>query len=669
MMLLRWAGVLFLAAFLSGCGGGGGNDDQGRFAATLTLTGFPDSGTVGGHYQMWAVIDGVPRSMGDFVVDGQGPTAQIFNGDRTLFLGSAGEVVFGPSSTRLGERFPFVEDASHYFVTFEPDGDRFFDPSCQVLVAGIRTGNESLMTNIGELVDPNFVCANPATFGPTRLGLPQLGGATGNFRLMSPTDDVANAVPNDHAGVWFVVPTGMGQFASGLNMPDAPNGWQYEGWARVDGVWRSTGKFVSPTAKDDDASFAPQRGDDAIGPLFPGQDFVRDDVPFLASDPPALRLARTEDFPDGDFNAFITIEPSPDNDVAPFGFRVLQAVIPANAVSAGGRTARDVVLANLASTLPIVTAIPQAGSVVLNQIGLPILAAGGSDRLGHYELFSVIGGVPASVCRFVVDGQNIVSLDSGAPIGTTTQTVFDDAANGALPFPAVQNATEFFVTLECQGDADGVPAASVLIDGVLNGGSALLTTAGQTATGGRGIGQFATVSGTFQLHTATDIFTNPVANDAFGILFRRLTGRDTVGASLVLPTLPAGFKYEGWVEERLTGFRYSTGKFTSVSLPDEDDMTSLSRGPDRKRGFPGEEFINAVPTSVVAAAQPGSITEVMVTLEPFPDNSRDPSFIVILSAAVPPNAVVNGVSAGTFPMTNVFNAGTAQTISLKINNE
>ena len=85
--------------------------------------------------------------------------------------------------------------------------------------------------------------------------------------------------------------------------------------------------------------------------------------------------------------------------------------------------------------------------------------------------------------------------------------------------------------------------------------------------------------------------------------------------------------------------------------------------------FPGEDFVNAVPTQSFAAAVPGSITEVMVTLEVDPDDALAPSNLVIFSGLVAPGTLQEGVPIITVrPLTNVWNLSTQFSSDMAINN-
>ncbi|MFK7800182.1 MAG: hypothetical protein AB8G95_00990, partial [Anaerolineae bacterium] len=102
-------------------------------------------------------------------------------------------------------------------------------------------------------------------------------------------------------GIWYLTP---GEPATaGLNLPDAPKGWIYEGWIVSGTTPISTGTFTSTVGADSDAG-GPDAGPGGT-PGYPGQDFVD----------PALDLRGK--------TAVISLEPYPDNSPAPFTFKPL----------------------------------------------------------------------------------------------------------------------------------------------------------------------------------------------------------------------------------------------------------------------------------------------------------------------------------------------------------
>ena len=422
---------------------------------------------------------------------------------------------------------------------------------------------------------------------------------------------------------------------SGLQLPELPGTQRYEGWARVDGVWRSTGTFRDPAAADLDAETAPQRGSESTGFPFPGQDFVNAVTPIEAFDPPALLLNQDLAFPgEGDFEVVITVEPEPDNSLAPFPLPVLSAIIPFDAAVTGIGT-----LAPLFDEEMIASGLVNTGLADITISDIPLLPLGSGpmvEQEGHFQLWAILpaatpeGEVFVAIDRFVVEGSNLRSLTTGMTIGSTSLAIFDPISTGNASFPDATTATGVFVTLEAFDDNDNEPSSRRLLDAALSGGMGALNIFSQTSVGAVSDSSvFA--GGSFILDTPSDDLANPALfNDDQGISFSDRSGILTLG----LPVLREGWRYEGWVKERATGITWSTGRFADPSGPDDDQMTSLSRGDDPRPGTPGREFLFDVPTEMIAAAGPGSITEIMVTVESFPDDGAGPSGFVVLQGAV-----------------------------------
>lgn len=124
----------------------------------------------------------------------------------------------------------------------------------------------------------------------------------------STTDD-------EKSGLWFL-DLSSGNPSVGLDLPVLPEGWQYEGWAVINGTPVTTGTFNSVSGADASAPFSGTMST----PPFPGEDFI-------TNAPTGL------DFPT-DLSggmAVISIEPSPDNSPAPFLLKPLVASIPESA--------------------------------------------------------------------------------------------------------------------------------------------------------------------------------------------------------------------------------------------------------------------------------------------------------------------------------------------------
>ena len=84
-----------------------------------------------------------------------------------------------------------------------------------------------------------------------------------------------------------------------------------------------------------------------------------------------------------------------------------------------------------------------------------------------------------------------------------------------------------------------------------------------------------------------------------------------------MPTLEAGWKYEGWAV--VNGMPISTGTFTSVSGMDNSATFSGMGGP----AYPGEDFLFNAPTGWMFPLDLRGGNAV-ISIEPYPDNSTDP---------------------------------------------
>lgn len=256
--------------FLIGC-----SDDEdtmtGPTASELTLNilGLEDLGSTA-QYEGWLIVNGSPVTTGKFSVDA--------NGDLS-------ETSFPVSDSDLME-------ASTFVLTVEPNPDPSTDPSDIHLVAGDFSGNSATIS-----------VAHGAALGD------DFSGATGAYILATPTN---GSNTNENSGIWFLDPT-SGTPMTGLNLPDLPTGWMYEGWVVIDGVPVTTGKFTMSDMAD---ASAPHSGTMAAPP-FPGEDF-------LANAP--MNLTFPTDISGG--TAVISVEPEPDNSEAPFLLKPLVAGIP-----------------------------------------------------------------------------------------------------------------------------------------------------------------------------------------------------------------------------------------------------------------------------------------------------------------------------------------------------
>ena len=231
------------------------------------------------------------------------------------------------------------------------------------------------------------------------------------------------------------------------------------------------------------------------------------------------------------------------------------------------------------------------------------LAFTGLDPLAngyHYEGWAIINGAPVTTGKFNVDGSgNLITTSGGAIASGAFDTGMD-----------LGSATNIVITIEPSGDTDDVPAATHVLAGPVAGGSATLTAGDGAALGD----DFLTATGDFILATPTDGAMN---NENSGIWFLSLaTGSPAAGLSL--PTLPAGWAYEGWA---VTGGQpVTTGRFTVVDMV---DLAAPFSGAMADPPFPGEDFLLNAPTGLTFPTDLAGGTAV-ISIEPEPDDAPTP---------------------------------------------
>lgn len=277
MNTLKTIGLLAVAGLvtLSSCK----KDDDESMTPTsgnmvLNISGLEDLGS-NYTYENWLIVNGSPVSAGTFNVDASG------NMSKTSF------------SVGLSN----LNNATEYVLTIEPVPDSDPKPSDVHLLGGNFSGNTANLT-----VGHSKAIGNDFT------------SATGGYILATPTDGGMNT--NEKSGVWWLDPS-AGPGAS-LSLPTLPAGWEYEGWAVIDGKPVTTGKFTSVSGADNSA---PYSGTAASGPPFPGEDFLMNAPDGLTF--PTDLAGKT---------VVISVEPKPDNSAAPFLLKPLVGPVPAGAM-------------------------------------------------------------------------------------------------------------------------------------------------------------------------------------------------------------------------------------------------------------------------------------------------------------------------------------------------
>lgn len=209
-------------------------------------------------YEGWVIVDGKPVSTGTF------------------------RSVQFPQTFTLDQNV--IDKATKFVLSIEPADDNDPAPSMTKLLIGDFSGNMATVSSkpiLGE------------DFG-------------GKFVLATPTDGSNN---NELSGVWF----------TGLELPDLPEGWKYEGWVMMNGKPLTTGTFSDPKKADDNAVTSIYKGTVNNGPNLPGEDYIMGSF---------NGVTFPTDLSGG--KVILSIEPYPDNSTNPFTIKPILADIPSD---------------------------------------------------------------------------------------------------------------------------------------------------------------------------------------------------------------------------------------------------------------------------------------------------------------------------------------------------
>jgi len=226
---------------------------------------------------------------------------------------------------------------------------------------------------------------------------------------------------------------------------------------------------------------------------------------------------------------------------------------------------------------------------------------------------------------FVYEGWLIVD---GTPISTGTFTSVTFPQTFTVDITQLDAATKFVLSIEPVNDTDPAPAETKILAGDFSGTSANVST--------MLVGDFSTAIGKYILATPT----NEIDTDEnSGIWFLDPSSGAPL-AGLNLPTLPAGWIYEGWAV--IDGQPVTTGTFTNVSATDNAAPFSGSTplpSPNGADGFfPGEDFLISPPAGLSFPTDLAGATAV-ISIEPVPDNSTMPFTLKPLVGAIPTDAI------------------------------
>jgi len=218
---------------------------------------------------------------------------------------------------------------------------------------------------------------------------------------------------------------------------------------------------------------------------------------------------------------------------------------------------------------------------------------------------------------------------NGAAVSTGTFTVAADGSISNNTFMMSESqlsaATDFVLSIEPMPDNDPAPSAIKIAGGSFAGNSASVSTAHPAALGD----DFSNISGKYIFATPT---TATLDDELSGLWFLDLTSGSPM-SSLDLPSLPSGWKYEGWAV--INGVPVTSGTFSMSNVVDDNDPYS---GNDPGPPFPGEDYVSNAPSGLTFPTDlSGSI--IVISIEPSPDNSPEPFAFKPLVGMAPANAM------------------------------
>lgn len=227
-------------------------------------------------YEGWLIVDNMPVSTGKFNITPSGQMSpRVFNVDKD-----------------------YIENATMFVLSIEPQPDNDPAPSSTKILGGVFSGGMADLS----INHPAALATDFAT-------------SMGKYILATPTNGPNT---NEKSGIWFLSLESESPM-EGLDLPELPAGWIYEGWTVIEGMPVTTGTFMKTSEMVD--NFDGYSSQENPGPPFPGEDF-------LMNAPGGLT------FPTNISGgiAVISVEPYPDNGPEPFAIKPLVGMIPADAM-------------------------------------------------------------------------------------------------------------------------------------------------------------------------------------------------------------------------------------------------------------------------------------------------------------------------------------------------
>lgn len=243
-------------------------------------------------------------------------------------------------------------------------------------------------------------------------------------------------------------------------------------------------------------------------------------------------------------------------------------------------------------------------------------------------------GLPVLGEDFVYEGW-LITADGPVTSGRFAVEVGVDDYDMEIDRELADASTLFVLTIEPAVGDDPAPSMTHIVAGAIEDGTAVLDTTHPAALGS----DFAEAAGGYILETPSSA---AVADDyAQGVWF--LDPSAGPGPSLDLPTLPAGWVYEGWVVGE--DGPVSTGRFTDVAAADSD-AGGPAAGPDGTPPFPGQDFIDPAMDLVGG--------KVVISVEPDPDDGAAPFALKPLLGDVEDAGAGGFQSLGNIAQTNAI---------------
>jgi hypothetical protein len=471
------------------------------------------------------------------------------------------------------EGWLIVDGAPVSTGTFSVNGDGMPSRSAFALMVDDASGISAFVLTIEAVPD-----ADPAP-AAVHLLAGDFSGSTAELSIGHPAalgDDFSTAAASHilnapsggdgvdyRNGIWWLDPSaGPGPI---LELPVLPMGWAYEGWVVGAGGPLSTGRFT--TAEGDDSDRGGLTAGPYATPPFPGQDLLN----------PPMDLT-------SGYAAVISVEPEPDNSPAPF---TLKPLVDGEIEDVGAGILQS--MANNAAGFPSATVTMQMSELAaeLAHLRLDLL---GLEDLGAdwtYEGWLIVDGAPVSTGVFTVDG------------GVMSESYFPTMVS------SLEEVSTFVLTIEPSPDTDPSPSAVHLVAGDFFSGKASLRVDHGAALGT----DFGDAEGSYILAAPSGGGAAPYQN---GIWWLDPDGGP--GPTLMLPDLPDGWVYEGWVANQ--DGPVSTGRFGSPSGEDSDGA-GPDAGDDPGPPFPGQDFVDPARDLTAGYAA-------VISVEPEPDNSSAP---------------------------------------------